>query len=349
MHRTNNLNSSSSKDDHNPVNSSSSEDDHSDVNSSSSDGDYNDENSSSSGDHNKMATIRTLGKGHYSQVDLVKDNGKLVAIKWAAVWNPKNEMDKQPIKHLEREIAALEVFHNNKQRKGYSNIVEYYGGNSSSEDIGNGKKYTAKIQLEYADGNLLEYLINKDPVSFNSTAHFNFTYKVMQDMSKGLCFIHRCGFFHGDLKPDNVLVFEIGNEFPNFKIADFGMSQDVLKAFPTCNRGSLMYMAPEVLSGKPNSCRADIYSLAVVSWETATGYCIYSDLGLTDDSSKAKLKQVIVTQGKRSAIPKDCLPKIAGLITWGFASNRPTAAQLEEETSTPLDKISDRVRSYLPF
>jgi len=43
----------------------------------------------------------------------------------------------------------------------------------------------------------------------------------------------------------------------------------------TANVGTVHWMAPEVLSGKKYSEKADIYSLGIVLWELFTGQCPY--------------------------------------------------------------------------
>ncbi|KAH8726359.1 hypothetical protein GQ44DRAFT_725949 [Phaeosphaeriaceae sp. PMI808] len=47
--------------------------------------------------------------------------------------------------------------------------------------------------------------------------------KLCVDISAGLHQLHSCGLIHGDLKPQNVLIFE-GGRWPVAKLADFGLS-----------------------------------------------------------------------------------------------------------------------------
>ena len=51
--------------------------------------------------------------------------------------------------------------------------------------------------------------------------------------------------------------------------------------------GGLLYAAPEVLSGKPSDCRADIYSLGAVLYHMLTGHPPFAQ-GSVADGTQAK-------------------------------------------------------------
>lgn len=83
---------------------------------------------------------------------------------------------------------------------------------------------------------------------------------------------HGKGIIHRDLKPGNILVTEAG-----VKLVDFGLAkasapdsgEDLTKE--SIIPGTLRYMAPEQLDGKPADRRSDIYSLGVVLYEAIAG------------------------------------------------------------------------------
>jgi len=89
---------------------------------------------------------------------------------------------------------------------------------------------------------------------------------------------HRKGIVHRDLKPSNILVTKAG-----VKLLDFGLAKvmpEVAPADATIAEaitqdhtilGTLQYMAPEQLQGKPADTRSDIFSFGCVLYEMFTG------------------------------------------------------------------------------
>ncbi|KAG8081636.1 hypothetical protein GUJ93_ZPchr0191g16374 [Zizania palustris] len=102
-------------------------------------------------------------------------------------------------------------------------------------------------------------------------------------MARGLSRLHSRNIVHRDVKTENML---LDGEL-NLKIADFGVArleqQDPREM--TGTTGTLGYMAPEVLNGKPYNRSCDVYSFGICLWEM---YCCdmpYADLAFTDASS----------------------------------------------------------------
>ncbi|CAF4299582.1 unnamed protein product, partial [Adineta steineri] len=65
-----------------------------------------------------------------------------------------------------------------------------------------------------------------------------------------------------DLKPENILLTSIDK--PILKIADFGVAQYIGRRGSTSIRGTLLYMAPEILSSLPYDNRVDLWSVGVI-------------------------------------------------------------------------------------
>jgi len=88
-----------------------------------------------------------------------------------------------------------------------------------------------------------------------------------------LAHAHQRGVVHRDVKPANVLV-EDGDETA-VRLLDFGLAQleeaDSLTATGDVP-GTLAYIAPERLAGRPATGAADVWAVGVILWEALAGY-----------------------------------------------------------------------------
>ena len=80
---------------------------------------------------------------------------------------------------------------------------------------------------------------------------------------------------HRDVSPQNILLALNGD----VKLADFGMARArdriAEHTAPGFVKGTLSYMAPEILTGKPATPASDLFSLACTLWEALCGQRLF--------------------------------------------------------------------------
>ena len=131
------------------------------------------------------------------------------------------------------------------------------------------------IVMEYVPGESLAAVLRREPLPIARVVEIGW------QLADALGAAHRVGIIHRDLKPANVQVTKDGS----VKILDFGIAMALVTlttdrtrtdsgnaAGPEwLNQGTPPYMSPEQLLGVAVDQRTDLFSLAVVLFEMATG------------------------------------------------------------------------------
>jgi hypothetical protein len=86
-------------------------------------------------------------------------------------------------------------------------------------------------------------------------------------MLEAVAFAHRKRILHGDLKPENFILFP-GD---HLRLADFGIAKVARRTLEASGSGTVGYVAPEQAMGKP-SLRSDVFSLGLILYRMFSGY-----------------------------------------------------------------------------
>ncbi len=121
---------------------------------------------------------------------------------------------------------------------------------------------------EYVNGMTLSRWMRENPQPAVGEAVF-----LIDQIAKGIRAMHRRETLHQDIKPDNILIDHHGQ----VKIVDFGACHvaGIAEIATPLQRdialGTATYSAPEYTLGLPANYKADLFSLAVISYEMLTG------------------------------------------------------------------------------
>src|SRR4051794_27326447 len=120
--------------------------------------------------------------------------------------------------------------------------------------------------LELLEGGSLRSMLDQ-----NSHLTVSQTARVGRDVASALEYAHARGVLHRDIKPANLLFDEHGI----VRVADFGLARALAEASWTEPAGAVFgtarYASPEQAQGVQLDGRSDLYSLALVLVEAATG------------------------------------------------------------------------------
>ncbi|HUP61598.1 MAG TPA: protein kinase [Thermoanaerobaculia bacterium] len=134
----------------------------------------------------------------------------------------------------------------------------------------------AYLVMEYLDGDTLRKTIMAGPQSMPAML------AIIKPVGEAIDAAHSAGIVHRDLKPENIMIVRDHGSLPAPRVLDFGLAKmsnpigDDEQTFVQSGHsagvvGTLMYMAPEVLSGHVADARADQYSLALIVYELLAG------------------------------------------------------------------------------
>jgi serine/threonine-protein kinase len=170
---------------------------------------------------------------------------------------------------LEKSLQNTWVVQKFQQEKEALARVDHPGvvGILDTGELPDGKPY---LVMQFIDGVTLRSLIRPEGIPLERAAD------LIKQIGRALSAAHDKGIFHRDLKPENIMLQSYGGGEEQVKIIDFGIAKlkDSIVAPSTvtgATAGTVSYMAPEQLSGRPVSAAMDIYAMGAIAYELVTG------------------------------------------------------------------------------
>ena len=201
----------------------------------------------------KYEIIKRLGGGSFADVYLGKEyaTAELVAIKVL-----KKKYRKLEQCYELREVVSLQKLckENLSSQKGYDNIIKL------KEIIFEKKAGKLSLVFEYMETDLYELMKKRAPSRLSEEEIKDMTYQILL----GLFHMHKYGYFHRDMKPENLLI--TGKKV---KIADFGLAREIRSIPPFTEYVSTRYYrAPEcILRSQNYNSPVDIWAVGCIMAE----------------------------------------------------------------------------------
>ncbi|GAB6019148.1 hypothetical protein CHUAL_000767 [Chamberlinius hualienensis] len=190
---------------------------------------------------------RPLGKGKFGNVYLAREKASRFVVALKVLF--RSQLIKAGVEHqLRREIEIQSHLR-------HPNILRLYG--YFYDDL------RVYMILEYASsGELYKELQTYKRLDDKRVA------KIIYQLADALKYCHQKKVIHRDIKPENILIGPTGD----IKVADFGWSVHA----PSSSRrntlcGTLDYLPPEMVEGKPHDEKVDLWNVGVLCYELLCG------------------------------------------------------------------------------
>jgi serine/threonine protein kinase len=194
---------------------------------------------------NRYQILKEIGSGGMGRVFKAIDlfERKTIAIK--VILSQRSEH----VERFEKEFLLLRQLH-------HPNIVKVY-------DFGYSDSGEPYLTMEHVEG--------KDCKAFFEQLDYSKLWDIMLQICSTLDFLSSKRIVHGDIKPSNILISTSRDGQLRVKFTDFG--------FAVCGeteelsqwKGTLPYLAPEIIRGERYTTQADLYSLGVLIYEILFG------------------------------------------------------------------------------
>src|SRR5207237_3378055 len=172
--------------------------------------------------------------------------------------------------------------------------------------------------------------------------------EVAAQVLDALAHAHARGIVHRDVKPSNVLLAEA--DAIDVRLLDFGLAQmaefDTLTAIGDVP-GTLGYISPERLHGRPATEAADVWAVGVMLWEALAGRHPFREGGVRETTNRIEGGAAPLA-GVRPDLPAPLLAAVASALSVS-PGRRPSAGALAADLRALTQPRRKRTRTVGPI
>eukprot|EP00808_Paulinella_micropora_P018810 g31859.t1 len=202
--------------------------------------------------------VQKLGEGSFGAVWRAKHRTAGFELAVKLITSPPGDAEggAEMLKEIKDEIQILKECKDD-------NIVSYYGS------FGPDSKGRLWIMMDLCEVGSMNDLQQRTRVQLSERQ----VAYIAKCTLKALAYLHKRRIWHRDIKGSNILL----NRHGGVQLADFGVSvqqtvTDTVRDGTVSFCGTPLWVAPEVLCGKPGSAAADLWSFGITVIEVAEGF-----------------------------------------------------------------------------
>ncbi len=279
----------------------------------------------------RYEVVRQLGVGSTGEIYLALDflhDGLPVAIKRA----PARSLSEELFQEIRREFFILSGLDHPNLAKAFDiGVCERDAPPFRVGDVFSVREYVDGLALQQAAAGL----------SWSDLCELAFQLACTVD------YVHRHQLIHHDIKPENILVSDgmiSGEQVPVARLIDFGFA--IAAVSPgTSVRGTLDYLAPELISRTASDHRVDLYSLGMTLFRVIAGHLPFEDLPTIESLKRRQTVALPPLESYRRDVPPALATMVARLCD-PDPDRRPRRGQEAAEIIAPILRRRELFESY---
>ncbi len=157
---------------------------------------------------------------------------------------------------------------------------------------------------------------------------------ILHQVCWSLADAHSHGMIHRDIKPTNIFLCRMGNEYDFAKVLDFGLvkvlnENETKMTVEGTTTGTPAYMAPELALGSSDiDARVDLYGLGCVAYWLTTGSLVFEEKGAAAMMLAHLQKAPIVPSMRNDLAVPACLDRAIMMCLAKKPAERPASAEV---------------------